>query len=86
MRKSWIQVNGELIPKEDYVPTGIIIMPDIKPYRSTITGEEIGSRSTHRRHLKQHNMVELGNEYPKERRIPDAPDLKVDLARVIYGR
>ena len=88
-RRSWVQIDGKLIPKEEYcgvVPSRMLIIQDIKPYRSTITGEEIGSRSTHRNHLRQHGMVELGNEYPKERRIPDAPDLKADLARVVYGR
>jgi hypothetical protein len=27
-----------------------------------VTGEWIGSRSTHRQHLKEHRLVEIGNE------------------------
>ena len=38
------------------------VMPDIKPYKSMATGEEIKSRSQHREHLKQHGLVEIGNE------------------------
>lgn len=84
MRRAWVQVNGELIPKEDYVPpSGLIIMPDIKPYKSMITGEEIGSRSKHRAHLKQHNMIEVGNEKIKPKPIPDVPGLRDELKRVL---
>ena len=48
-----------------------LVMPDIAPYRSTITGEMIGSRSTHRKHLKTHGCVEIGNEKmePKRHKI-----------------
>lgn len=84
MRKAWVQVNGELIPKEDYSPhSGLIIMPDIKPYRSTVTGEEIGSRSRHREYLKRHNLVEIGNEKIKPKQMPDVPGLRDDLRRVL---
>lgn len=86
MRKSWIQVNGELIPKEDCVaPVHTIIMPDIQPYKSMVTGEMIGSRSKHRTHLRQHGMVEIGNEKVSPRPMGDAPGLREDLARVVYG-
>lgn len=37
-------------------------MPDIAGYRSMVTGEWIGSRSTHRAHLRQHGLVEVGND------------------------
>ena len=87
MRRSWIQIDGELVPKDEYVaPTGVIIMPDIKPYKSMVTGEMIGSRSTHRNHLRQHGMIEVGNEKPKTRPISDVPGLREDLSRVVYGR
>lgn len=46
-----------------------MIMPDISPYKSVITGEVIGSRSTHRDHLRQHNCIEVGNEKPKPQPI-----------------
>lgn len=37
-------------------------MPDIQGYRSMVTGEWIGSRSTHRAHLQQHGLLEVGND------------------------
>lgn len=43
-----------------------LLMRDIDPYRSMATGETITSRSQHRQHLKEHGLVELGNE-----RLPD---------------
>lgn len=43
-------------PKVNYV------IPDIQGYRSMATGEFISSRSAHRSHLKQHGLIELGNE------------------------
>lgn len=86
-RKSWVQVNGELVPKEDYVvPSRLIIIPDIQPYKSMVTGETIHSRARHKAHLKQHGMVEIGNEKVKPKPIPDVPGLREDLARVVYGR
>lgn len=52
----------------------ITLMPDIQPYQSMVTGEIITSRSKHRQHLKDHNMVEVGNDSSinKPHRIPDA--------------
>ena len=87
MRKSWVQVNGELIPKESYVQEynpQTMIMPDIKPYKSIITGEEITSRSKHRQHLKQHGCFEIGNEKleKKERKLPGG--LKEDILRTMH--
>jgi hypothetical protein len=35
---------------------------DIKPYKSPITGEVIGGRRQHREHLRDHGMIEAGNE------------------------
>ena len=39
-----------------------MIQADIPGYKSMVTGEWIGSRSTHRQHLKEHRLVEIGNE------------------------
>jgi hypothetical protein len=48
-----------------------MVAPDIQPYRSTVTGELIGSRSAHREHLKRHNLVEVGNDKPRQGKLPD---------------
>ena len=44
------------------------VMSDIGGYISQVTGEYIDSRSKHRNHLKQHGMVELGNDLPKQQK------------------
>lgn len=67
MRKRYIQdpKTLELVPAEDYYAPSVhatMIMPDIAPYRSMITGEIIQSRSTHRTHLRDHGCIEIGNE------------------------
>ena len=66
MHKRWIQVDGKLLPAEEYVapaePLAPIVMPDIAPYKSMVTGELINSRSRHREHLRDHGMTEIGNE------------------------
>lgn len=39
-----------------------MVIADIQPYRSMATGEMITSRSHHKNHLKDHGLVEVGNE------------------------
>ena len=73
MRKRYIQdpKTFELIPIDEYQsrsPVGPLIMPDIQPYQSMVTGEMIGGRRQHREHLKQHRLIEVGNEKPVQRR------------------
>lgn len=56
----------KLIPAEEYYDrrevNAPMVMPDIQPYQSMQTGEMITSRSQHKAHLKQHKLVEIGNE------------------------
>ena len=58
--------TNKLVPKDEYYGTSVVnapmVMNDIQGYRSMQTGEWIGSRSQHREHLKQHRLVEIGNE------------------------
>lgn len=70
MTKSWIQVNGKLIPKDEYhgnnsradVPN---IMPDIEPFKSPITGELIRGRGHLRRHMKEHGVTNSADYSPQ---------------------
>jgi hypothetical protein len=63
------------------------VVADIQPYRSTITGEPIASRSAHREHLKQHRCIEVGNEMPKPFKAPDvSADLKRDLIPIVQAK
>jgi hypothetical protein len=41
-----------------------MVMSDIEGYVSQVDGSWIKSRSHHRAHLKQHKMIELGNDVP----------------------
>lgn len=43
-----------------------MVMSDIQPYISQVDGSVIESRSKHKAHLKQHRMIELGNDVPKQ--------------------
>jgi hypothetical protein len=43
-----------------------MVMSDIEGYVSQVDGTWIKSRSHHREHLKQHRMIELGNDVPKQ--------------------
>lgn len=69
MRQRFIQDRDtlELIEvSADYVPEpraqGLLVIPDIQPYQSVITGETINGRRQHREHLRAHGCIEVGNE------------------------
>ena len=51
-----------------------MVMSDIEGYVSQVDGSWIKSRSHHRSHLKQHKMIELGNDVPTEHK-------KIELSR-----
>lgn len=51
-----------------------IVMSDIPGYISQVDGSWIKSRSHHRSHLKQHGMIELGNDVPTQHK-------KIELSR-----
>lgn len=68
-RKTYVFVDGEFIPKI-YAPrggatAGVQIMRDIDDYTSVLDGARITSRSHHREHMRQHDVIELGNETPR---------------------
>lgn len=94
MRYRYIQdpKTGELVPADEYTSQaenmGAMIMSDIKPYRSMVTGEMIEGRAQHREHLKKHGLIEVGNETkyltPKERN-PD-PRIRETVARIVYEK
>ena len=43
-----------------------MVQSDIEGYVSQVDGSWIKSRSHHRSHLKQHRMIELGNDVPTQ--------------------
>jgi len=48
-----------------------MVMSDIDGYVSQVDGSWIKSRSHHRSHLKQHRMIELGNDVPMQHKEAD---------------
>ena len=48
-----------------------MVMSDIDGYVSQVDGSWIKSRSDHRSHLKQHRMIELGNDVPMQHKQID---------------
>ena len=55
------------------------IVKDIEPFISPITGEVIGSRTSRREHMRQHDVIEVGNEKPKPRQPVPLPDVRHDI-------
>ena len=51
-----------------------MVMSDIEGYVSQVDGSWIKSRSHHRAHLKEHRMVEMGNDVPMHHK-------KIELSR-----
>lgn len=51
-----------------------MVMSDIEGYISQVDGSWIKSRSHHRSHLKQHRMIELGNDVPMQHK-------KIEMSR-----
>ena len=50
---------GEEMPKVICAPS---VITDLEPYRSPVDGSIINSRSDHRNHLREHKLIEVGNE------------------------
>jgi hypothetical protein len=48
-----------------------MVMSDIDGYVSQVDGSWIKSRSHHRSHLKEHRMIELGNDVPMQHKQAD---------------
>lgn len=68
-----------------------MVMPDIEGYVSQVDGTWIKSRSHHREHLKQHRMIELGNDYIKQNKPieisrKDQESRKRTIAEVAYEK
>jgi hypothetical protein len=63
--EAWRQ-KQEMTPKD-----APMVMSDIDGYVSQVDGSWIKSRSHHRSHLKQHRMIELGNDVPMRHKEAD---------------
>ena len=69
----WTPTIGEEAAKASWAEKQVaigketsMVMSDIDGYISQVDGTWIKSRSHHRSHLKQHGMIELGNDVPMQ--------------------
>jgi hypothetical protein len=68
--------------------TPVHVIADIEPYRSMATGERIKGRSHHRQHLKDHGLIEVGNERVTDLPTMDpvGPDVKEAIEMIKAGK
>ena len=59
------------------------VIPDIEPYRSVVTGERIRGRAHHREHLREHGLIERGNDPIRPRKPVPMPPVAEDIKRAI---
>jgi len=83
--EAWKQ-KLEMTPKET-----AMVMSDIDGYISQVDGSWTKSRSQHRSHLKQHRMIELGNDVPMQHKLADISTKskearKRDIAEQVYQK
>jgi len=64
-KKSWLEKQNQ--PRQ----LTHMVMSDIEGYVSQVDGSWIKSRNHHRSHLKQHGMIELGNDVPQQHKEAD---------------
>lgn len=84
-KRSWIEKQNQ--PKQ----LTHMVMSDIEGYVSQVDGTWIKSRSHHKSHLKQHRMIELGNDVPKQHKEVDMSNKSKDarkqhLAEQVYQK
>lgn len=90
--RSIAKMNDDLPHHCGVTMSRIIVAPmvaaDIQPYRSMCDGSWITSRSQHHAHLRQHGVIEVGNEAIKERpnTIGKTTGLKEKLIEVVNAK
>ncbi len=75
----WTEITKDYSGGESSAPT---VITDIEPYQSMVTGEMIGGRRQHREHLRQHGLVEIGNETHHLK--PWKPEPKIDWGQALH--
>jgi hypothetical protein len=84
-KKSWLEKQNQ--PRQ----LTHMVISDIEGYVSQVDGTWIKSRSHHKSHLKQHRMIELGNDVPKQHKEVDISNKSKDarkqhLAEQVYQK
>ena len=83
--EAWKQ-KLEMTPRES-----AMVQSEIQGYDSQVDGSWIDCRSQHRSHLKQHKMIELGNDVPMQHAKADMStkskeDRKRNIAEQVYQK
>lgn len=82
MKKIYVYEDGEMVEKIRSKRRDLhYVQDDIKPYKSMADGSMITSRSQHRRHLKRHGCIEVGNEVMKSAPQPVVKDTRKEVLR-----
>lgn len=96
-RGSWVYRDGKLVPKQKARTSDVrragrkrsdlaspSVMSDIGEHRNMVTGEMVSSRSRHREILREHGLVEYGNEQaPMKDKTSFTSTVKEDLKESI---
>lgn len=73
--------------KTQRVLCATFVSGDISPYQSQVDGSMITSKTQHREHLKQHGLVEIGNEVKahmtREKPKVDKEAIRRDISQAI---
>ena len=73
-RGSWVVRDGKLVPKHLAPPrmyrgAGLQVIKDIEPFQNiAVDGKVIGGRRQRRDMIRAHNLIEVGNEPPVNRK------------------
>jgi hypothetical protein len=82
MKRVYVYQDGKMIEKIGSKKKDLhYIQDDIKPYKSMADGTIISSRSQHRRHLKRHNCIEVGNEIMRNAPPPPVENTRKEVLR-----
>lgn len=82
MKRVYVYQDGKMIEKINSKKKDLYyVQDDIKPYKSMADGTWITSRSQHRRHLKRHGCVEVGNEVMTNRAPEPVKDTRREVLR-----
>ena len=83
MKRVYVYQDGKMIEKIQSPQKEQLhyVQEDIKPYKSMADGTIISSRSQHRRHLKRHGCIEIGNEKMESRPATPQNDTRREVLR-----
>jgi hypothetical protein len=82
MKRVYVYQDGKMVEKIQSKRKDLYyVQDDIKPYKSMADGSWITSRSQHKRHLKRHGCIEIGNEVMTPRAPEPVQDTRRDVLR-----